>query len=61
VPKYAMVTFHRVPYSVAMSRGITQDKILSELCDGVSRIEELDWTKADRLIHAALTPLEFAA
>jgi kynurenine 3-monooxygenase len=58
VPKYAMVTFHRVPYSVALSRGKIQDRLLTELCDSISRIEDLDWQKADLLIHRALTPLE---
>jgi len=58
VPKYAMVTFHRVPYSVALSRGKIQDRLLAELCDSFSRIEDLDWKKADRLIQRDLTPLE---
>ena len=58
VPKYAMVTFHRVPYSVALSRGRIQDLLLAELCDAISRIEDLDWQRADRLIHRDLTPLE---
>ena len=58
VPKYAMVTFHRVPYSVAFSRGKIQDRLLAELCDPISRIEDLDWKKADHLIHRDLNPLE---
>lgn len=57
VPKYAMVTFHRVPYSVAASRGKIQDRILSTLCDPIERIEDLDWKKANELIHRELTPL----
>jgi kynurenine 3-monooxygenase len=58
VPKYAMVTFHRVPYSVALTRGTIQDRLLAELCDSASRIEDLDWKKADHLIQRDLTPLE---
>ena len=58
VPKYAMVTFHRVPYSVARSRGQIQDRVLGELCDSLTRIEDLDWKKADTLIRRDLTPLE---
>jgi kynurenine 3-monooxygenase len=58
VPKYAMVTFHRVPYSVALSRGQVQDRVLAELCDSIARIEDLDWKKADQLIQRDLTPLE---
>jgi kynurenine 3-monooxygenase len=58
VPKYAMVTFHRVPYLVAFSRGKIQDRLLAELCDPISRIEDLDWKKAEHLIHRDLIPLE---
>jgi kynurenine 3-monooxygenase len=61
VPKYAMVTFHRVPYSVALNRGIAQERMLTELCDHIDRIEDLDWNKADRLIRSELTPLELAS
>ncbi len=58
VPKYAMVTFHRIPYSVAQARGIVQDRMLAELCEHIDRLEDLDWRKADRLICSELTPLE---
>jgi kynurenine 3-monooxygenase len=58
VPKYAMVTFHRVPYSIALSRGVIQDRMLSELCDPIERVEDLDWGLAERLIRRDLTPLE---
>jgi kynurenine 3-monooxygenase len=58
VPKYAMVTFHRIPYSVAFDRGRVQDRMLAELCESIDRVEDLDWEKADRLIRCDLTPLE---
>jgi kynurenine 3-monooxygenase len=61
VPKYAMVTFHRIPYSVALARGVVQDRILAELCDPIDRVEDLDWTKADELIRNQLSPLEQAS
>ncbi len=57
VPKYSMVTFHRIPYSVAESRGKVQDRMLAELCEGIHRVEDLDWKKADRLVHQELAPL----
>jgi kynurenine 3-monooxygenase len=60
VPKYAMVTFHRVPYTVAASRGRIQDRILAELCDPIERLEDINWEKADDLIHRDLTPLQEA-
>jgi kynurenine 3-monooxygenase len=58
VPKYAMVTFHRIPYSVALARGALQDRMLAELCESINRVEDLDWEKADRLIRRDLAPLE---
>ncbi len=61
VPKYAMVTFHRIPYSTALRRGQVQDRMLSALCDPIERMEDLDWQRADRLIHDELTPLEFVS
>ncbi|HEY3616874.1 MAG TPA: NAD(P)/FAD-dependent oxidoreductase [Candidatus Sulfotelmatobacter sp.] len=61
VPKYSMVTFHRIPYATALKRGQVQDLMLTELCDGIDRMEELDWSKADRLIRSNLTPLELAS
>ena len=60
VPKYAMVTFHRIPYAIALQRGQRQERILAELCQGIERVEDLDWTKADALIRSGLTPMESA-
>jgi kynurenine 3-monooxygenase len=57
VPKYAMVTFHRTPYSIAAERGTIQDRMLSELCDSVQRVDDIDWIKADALVKRELTPL----
>jgi kynurenine 3-monooxygenase len=61
VPKYAMVTFHRIPYSIALSRGRAQEKVLADLCAEIDRVEDLDWNKADRLVRSELTPLELAS
>ena len=61
VPKYSMVTFHRIPYATALTRGELQDRMLTELCDSIDCVEDLDWSKADRLIRSELTPLEVAS
>ncbi|HEV2401702.1 MAG TPA: NAD(P)/FAD-dependent oxidoreductase [Candidatus Sulfotelmatobacter sp.] len=60
VPKYAMVTFHRIPYKMARDRGEIQDRMLSELCGHIERVEDLDWHRADHLIRTQLTPLELS-
>ncbi|HEX9656302.1 MAG TPA: NAD(P)/FAD-dependent oxidoreductase [Bacteroidota bacterium] len=57
IPKYSMVTFHRIPYSVALSRGITQASILDDLCADIKDVSGIDWTKAERLITNRLTPI----
>jgi kynurenine 3-monooxygenase len=57
VPKYAMVTFHRTPYSIAAARGAIQDSMLGELCDSVQRVEDIDWARAEALVQQNLTPL----
>ena len=57
VPKYAMVTFHRVPYSVAEARGKIQDRMLADLCENIKTVDELDWSKAEALIRRELQPL----
>jgi len=57
VPKYAMVAFHRIPYAVAQQRGRIQDRLLDELCAGMNRLEDIDWSKAAMLVHRDLTPL----
>jgi kynurenine 3-monooxygenase len=59
VPKYAMVSFHRIPYATALQRGCVQEHMLTELCQHIDRIEDLDWDKADRLVRE-LTPLELS-
>ena len=59
VPKYAMVTFHRVPYSVALSRGLVQNRILEQLCSGITRVEDVDLSMAAELIEP-LAPLELS-
>lgn len=61
VPKYAMVTFHRVPYATALQRGKVQDRMLDTLCDSMQRIEDLDWMRADQLIRSELAPMELAS
>lgn len=58
MPKYAMVTFHRIPYAVAQQRGRIQDRLLDELCDGVDHLEDIDWGRAALLVHRDLTQLE---
>ncbi|CAN5569891.1 NAD(P)/FAD-dependent oxidoreductase [soil metagenome] len=59
IPKYSMVTFHRMPYSVAKNRGLIQEKILDKLVANISEVEKVDMNKADMLIGDYLSDLEY--
>lgn len=58
IPKYTMVTFMRIPYSVALKRGKIQEEILSRLSKNISGINELDYDLAGNLIKQYLEPLD---
>lgn len=60
VPKYSMVTFLRVPYVTALERGQIQDQILTDLCEGIERVDDLDWKRAQELVQNQLAPLELS-
>lgn len=57
IPKYSMVTFLRVPYNTALERGRKQEKILHELSEGISSVDEADMKKADKLVKENLREL----
>lgn len=59
IPRYAMVMFHdRIPYSVALERGHTQQQILDELTPGMPGPQldaaRIDWRLADALVTGRL-------
>jgi kynurenine 3-monooxygenase len=54
VPKYSMVSFHGIPYSVAQARGEIPDRILDDFGNTNG---EIDWARADALVSARLTRL----
>ena len=60
IPHYSMVTFMRIPYSLALSRSEIQREILVRATDGLDRLEQVDWTALDADVHARLSPLEDA-
>ena len=57
VPRYAMVTFRRTPYSLARERGAVQWAIVDELARGHTRIDEIDLARGDALVRERLAPL----
>ena len=57
VPRYSMVTFQRVPYELAFTRGKVQRQILQESTAGVDRLEAVDLEAADARVRSRLEPL----
>ncbi|RNF83380.1 FAD-dependent monooxygenase [Lysobacter psychrotolerans] len=57
MPRYAMVTFHRMPYSVAFERGNRQRELLVELTRDHASIDTLDWDAVDAAVRERLSPL----
>ena len=57
VPRYAMVTFRRLPYAVAFERGQVQRNLLVELTRGHASLDTLDWSLVDALVRERLSPL----
>jgi len=54
IPKYSMVSFHRLPYAEALHRATIQESILQTLCQSATTVEDIDWPVADRLIKERL-------
>ena len=54
VPRYAMVTFRRIPYATAFARGAIQRELLIAATQGKSRIDEVDLEAVDRAIAEKL-------
>jgi kynurenine 3-monooxygenase len=54
IPRYSMVMFHTIPYAEAKRRGAIQEEILDELTSRAASLDEVDLTRADRLIAERL-------
>jgi kynurenine 3-monooxygenase len=54
VSKYAMVSFHRVPYREALERGRVQDAVLMEVCSRAHTLAEIDAGAVFARLRAAL-------
>jgi kynurenine 3-monooxygenase len=57
VSRYVMVTHSLIPYHVCEQTGEIQTRILDELCPAsVTRVDQVDWAHADRLVRERLLP-----
>ena len=57
VPRYAMVTFRRLPYATAFERGRVQRELLVEATRGRDSLEGIDWGWLDAEVRRRLSPL----
>jgi kynurenine 3-monooxygenase len=51
---YSLVTFSNTPYKVAMDAGAVQERLLTQLCAGLERAEDVDLVLAEKLIDEML-------
>ena len=52
-----MVTFMRIPYSVALERSEVQRDILVEATRGLDSLQGVDWAAVDAAVEARLPPI----
>ena len=57
VPRYAMVTFRRLPYATAFARGQVQRALLVEATQGRQSLDGIDWRWLDAEVGRRLAPL----
>lgn len=58
LPRYAMITFTRIPYAVALERCRTQTALRREILQGHDGpVEQIDLAQFDARVHASLEPL----
>ena len=55
--RYQLVTFSRRPYRIALEAGKIQAELLCEVCEGATRIEQVDLGRAQALAEERLLPL----
>ena len=57
VPRYAMVTFRRIPYATAFERGRIQRELLVDATRGRDSLDGIDWQWLDAEVEHRLPPL----
>ena len=49
-----MVMFHpEIPFAEARRRAEKQERMLDELCANINTVEQVDWTRAEKILKAA--------
>ncbi len=50
IGRYVMVSFTNIPYREAFNKGLEQDKILEQLCQNITKAEEVNLEQAGKLL-----------
>lgn len=61
IPHYAMVSFMRIPYALALQRSELQRRMLAQATAGCQRLDEVDFAALDTWILRELPPLDATA
>src|SRR5690606_8364827 len=56
-PRYAMVTFMRIPYALALERASLQNELLVAATEGIDSLDAVDWEALDEKVKDRLEPL----
>ncbi|MEG2942402.1 MAG: FAD-dependent monooxygenase, partial [Thermomonas sp.] len=57
VPHYAMVSFMRIPYSIAMHRSEVQRVILQDATRDIDSLDDVNWEAIDAAVLERLDPI----
>jgi kynurenine 3-monooxygenase len=53
IPRYSMVMFHpEIPYAEARTRSENQARLLTQLCESVTSVDQVNWEEAERMVEA---------
>ena len=58
IPRYSMVSFRRIPYAIAFTRGAQQRELLISATRGCTELAQVDLAKADSEVQRMLSPVE---
>tara|TARA_B100000029_G_scaffold10085_2_gene11007 strand:+ start:999 stop:2363 length:1365 start_codon:yes stop_codon:yes gene_type:complete len=59
IPRYSMVVFNRIPYTICQKRSKIQEKILKKLCANIKNVNQIDLNFAEILINKKLDKIRF--
>jgi kynurenine 3-monooxygenase len=56
ISRYVLITHSLFPYHLCQKAGVLQQKVLSQLSEGIAKVEDVDWDRAAALIKEEVLP-----